>query len=54
MRLARKYQASEDLQNSRRVLDACLHDNPSSKLAHLEMGRVLIACGDSANAIDHL
>jgi tetratricopeptide (TPR) repeat protein len=54
VRLARKYQASGDWQNSKRVLDACLRDNPSSKLAHLEMGRVLIASGDSTAAIEHL
>lgn len=54
VRLARKYHASGDLQNSKRVLDLCLRDNPSSKLAHLEMGRVLIASGDSADAIEHL
>ncbi len=54
VRLARKYQASGDLPNSKRVLDACLRDNPSSKLAHLEMGRVLIASGESNAAIEHL
>jgi tetratricopeptide (TPR) repeat protein len=54
VRLARKYQASGDWQNSKRVLDVCLRDNPSSKLAHLEMGRVLIASGDSTAAIEHL
>ena len=54
VRLARKYQAAGDWQNSKRVLDACLRDNPSSKLAHLEMGRVLIASGESSAAIEHL
>jgi len=54
VRLARKYQASGDLVNARRVLDACLQDNPSSKLAHLEMGRVLIAAGDGRAALEHL
>ncbi|MEE9246743.1 MAG: hypothetical protein V3U63_11145, partial [Gemmatimonadota bacterium] len=54
VRLARKYQASGDLPNSKRVLDASLRDNPSSKLAHLEMGRVLIASGESNAAIQHL
>lgn len=54
VRLARKYQASRDWENSKRVLDACLRDNPSSKLAHLELGRVLIASGNNAAAIEHL
>lgn len=54
VRLARKYQASGDAPNSRRVLEICLQDNPSSKLAHLEMGRVLITIGDSNTAIEHL
>jgi tetratricopeptide (TPR) repeat protein len=54
VRLARKYQASREWQKSKHVLDTCLRDNPSSKLAHLEMGRVLIATGDSAVAIEHL
>ena len=54
VRLARKYQASRDFPNSMRVLDACLQDNPSSKLAHLEMGRIFIASGNSEAAIQHL
>lgn len=54
VRLSRKYQTSGDLPNCKRVLEACLRDNPSSKLAHLEMGRVLIALGDSGTAIEHL
>lgn len=54
VRLARKYQASGDLPNSKRVLDTCLRDNPSSKIARLEMGRVLIASGESNAAIEHL
>jgi tetratricopeptide (TPR) repeat protein len=54
VRVARKYQAAGDLQNSKRVLDTCLHENPSSKVVHLEMGRVLIASGDSTQAIEHL
>ena len=54
VRLARMYQASKDIMNSKRVLKACLQDNPSSKLAHLEMGRILIAAGENDAAIDHL
>ncbi len=54
VRLARMYQASKETMNSKRVLKACLQDNPSSKLAHLEMGRILIASGENDAAIDHL
>jgi len=54
VRLARKYQASGDLPNCKRVLESCLRDNPSSKLAHLEMGRILSASDDSNGAIEHL
>ncbi|MCH8238367.1 MAG: tetratricopeptide repeat protein, partial [Proteobacteria bacterium] len=54
VRLARNYQNAGDFPNSKRVLDACIQDNPSSKLAHLEMGRVFLASGDSSAAIEHL
>ena len=54
VRLARKYRASGDMASSKRVLEACLRDNPSSKLAHLEIGHVLIASGDSKTALEHL
>ncbi len=54
VRLARKYQASGDFENAKLVLDACLRDNPSSKLAHLEMGRVSIAVGDAHASLEHL
>ena len=54
VRLARKYQESGDFQNSKGVLETCLRDNPSSKLAHLELGRVLVASGDNSAAIEHL
>ena len=40
VRLARKYQASGDVAKSKNVLETCLQDNPSSKLAHFEIGRV--------------
>ena len=53
-RLARKYQESGDLEKSKDVLETCLRDNPSSKLAHLQLGRVLIILGDSNGAIEHL
>ena len=54
VRLARMYQAAGDVPNSKRILATCLQDNPSSKRAHLEMGRILIASGESTAAIDHL
>ena len=54
VRLARTFQSSGDLMSSKRVLESCLNDNPSSKLAHFEMGRVLITSGDSNKAIEHL
>ena len=54
VRLARIYRTSGDLMNSKRVLKACLQDNPSSKFAHLEMGHVLIASGKNNEAIEHL
>ena len=53
-RLARKYQASGDLEKSKDVLETCLRDNPSSKLAHLQLGRILIILGDSNGALEHL
>ena len=54
VRLARKYQASGDVEKSKNALETCLQDNPSSKLAHFEIGRVLIASGDNDAAIEHL
>ena len=54
VRLARKYQASGDLPKSKGVLEACLRENPSSKLAHLELGRILVTSGNGAAAMEHL
>ena len=54
VRLAKRYQASGDLQKAKHVLEICLGDNPSSKPAHLEIGRVLLASGNSNTAIEHL
>ena len=39
---------------SQNVLETCLQANPASKLAHLEIGRVLITVGDNKAAIEHL
>lgn len=54
VRLARKYQEKGDLDKSKRVLEACIRENPSSKAAHLELGRVLLHSNDNAAAIQHL
>ena len=54
VRLARMYQASGDTVNSERVLNTCLKDNPSSKYAHFEMGKILIITGKGEAAIEHL
>ena len=54
IRLARKFQAADDLSGAKRVLMTCLRENPASKLAHMELGRILIASGNGAMAIEHL
>lgn len=54
VRLARMYQASNEITKSKSVLKDCLQDNPSSKLAHLEMGRMLAESGENEAAMDHL
>ena len=54
VRLVRKYLSSGDFEKSRRVLDACLQVNPSSKSVHLEIGRICAARGDKQEAIEHL
>lgn len=54
VRLSRMYQKSRELQKSQDVLNACLQDNPSSKIVHLELGRLLSSNGDGGRAIDHL
>ena len=53
-RLAKEYQASERLDQARQVLETCLTHNPSSKIAHLELGRLLLATGNNGLAIVHL
>ena len=54
VRLSRMYQKSGNLQKSQDVLSACLQDNPSSKLVHLELGLLLSADGDGDRALEHL
>lgn len=55
VRLARRYQEVSDWENGTRVLDACLRDNPSSKMAHLQYARILMAAdGDGPLILDHL
>ena len=54
VRLARRYLGMEDMESAERVLATCLRDNPGSKVAHLEMGRILIETGERAQALEHL
>ena len=54
VRLSRKYEASGEIQKSKDVLESCLQHDPSSKTAHLEIGRILMATGDKSTAIEHL
>ena len=55
VRLARRYEDASDWPNSIRVLEACLQDNPSSKIAHLEYALVLMKSkGTRSSVIDHL
>lgn len=53
IRLARRYRQAGQPGKSREVLENCLRDNPSSKAAHLELGRLMLETGDAA-AIEHL
>ena len=54
VRLAKRYQTSGNSDKTKHVLEACLKDNPSSKVAHLEIGRLLLASGANNLAIEHL
>jgi tetratricopeptide (TPR) repeat protein len=54
VRLARKYQDNNDLPAAKRTLEQCLQQNPSSKIAHLEMGRLLIKLGERSQGMEHL
>ena len=54
VRLSRMYHESGDIQKSKEVLNTCLQDNPTSKDAHLQLGRVLAANGDGVRAVEHL
>ena len=53
VRLARKYRDLGDPTGAKRILDACLKENPSSKVAHLAMGRLLIDAEEDG-ALEHL
>lgn len=55
VRLAKRYIEAGDFEGAARVLTTCLQSNPSSKLAHLEYGRLLQRTGGaSADVLDHL
>ena len=54
VRLARKYHEKSDLRAAKRILEQCLQQNPSSKIARLEMGRLLINLGDQPQGMEHL
>jgi tetratricopeptide (TPR) repeat protein len=54
VRLAQKYLANHNVSAAKRVLETCLRDNPSSKNAHLELGRLLIISGDKSAGLEHL
>ena len=53
VRLSRRYRDSGDISNAERVLKECLKDNPSSKMAHFEIGRILSEALNP-NAVTHL
>ena len=54
VRLARRFQESGDLPAAGRILEQCLQQNPSSKIARLAMGRVLMSLGDQTQGMEHL
>ncbi len=54
VRLARKHKRSGRLDSSKHVLNDCLQVNPSSKIVHLELGRLLSATDRRSEALDHL
>ena len=54
VRLSRMYHEAGELQKSKAVLNTCLQVHPSSKSAHLQLGRILSASGESDRAIEHL
>lgn len=54
VRLARRFTSMGDTESGKRVLGTCLRDNPGSKVAHLEMGKILIAIDDQGGGLEHL
>jgi cytochrome c-type biogenesis protein CcmH/NrfG len=55
VRLARRYSANGKTDEAKKVLETSLQDNPSSKAAHLEYARVLMALdSDQSLILDHL
>lgn len=53
VRLARKYWDGGDPNLAKTVLETCLRDNPSSKIANLELGKLLVEESD-AGAVNYL
>ena len=54
VRLAERYQSNHDTAAAKRILEACLQDNPSSKIAHMGLGRLLIVTGEESLGLEHL
>ncbi len=53
-RLARRYADSGNISRSIEILEACLQDNPGSKIVHLEIGRIASVRKESEKALQHL
>ena len=54
VRLARRFVSNGDIASGRRVLETCLRDNPGSKIAHLQLGRILASTEEGEGALEHL
>ena len=54
VRLARKCRDGDEFAKSRQILEECLANNPSSKIANLELGLLLTEIGDGSEALRYL
>ena len=54
VRLSRMHYDAGEFQKSKDVLITCLQENPTSKDAHLQLGRFLSIDGDTNGALEHL